>query len=294
MNESGVPDALRSGSPALLKRYVALSMKKWRLECGLNQKDAATRIGRTIQHISNLESGRLPTPSDLELLLDLYGKADQLPPVRELVVAARKARNWWADLSVTIPKWFELFLGLEVGAARLGSFDTVVVPDLLQTRAYASAVIEGNPDLTPSEVEQLVELRMGRQRIFDRETGPAELRTVLDESVLHRVRGDRTVMREQFEHLLAMSDRPGIEVRVLPYTAGANPAQDRGTFVVMDFPPEMDGDPGLVHLELLTGGYYVEKPEEIAEYRRALTRLQALAADPEASRAIIEKAVKEI
>ncbi|MDQ3790785.1 MAG: DUF5753 domain-containing protein, partial [Actinomycetota bacterium] len=162
MNETALPPALRSGSPALFKRTIALSLKKWRLEAKLPQKDAAKWLDRTVQHISNLESGQLPTAADLELLLALYGKADRIPFMRELLSAARKARNWWTALSGVTPRWFDLFLGLESGAAELYSFDTVVVPGLLQTREYATAVLRGNPDLSDEQLEQGVELRLGR------------------------------------------------------------------------------------------------------------------------------------
>lgn len=294
MNESGVPQALRSGSPALFKRSIALSVKKWRIEAGLNQKDAAKRIGRTIQHISNLESGRQPTASDLELLLDLYGRQDDIPFMRELLDAAKKARNWWTALSGAAPKWFDLFLGLEAGAAEISSFDAVVVPGLLQTPAYAEAVLKGNTDLSEEQVAQGVELRMGRQRILDRKTDPVKLWAVMDESVLYRKRGDDAVMREQLAHLLELSTQRRIDIQVLPFDAGSTPALDGGNFKILRFPAEMEGDPGLVYLELLTGGQYVEKPEEIAEYQRALTGLHALAANQKASRAIIDKALKEV
>jgi transcriptional regulator with XRE-family HTH domain len=278
----------------LFKRTIALSLKKWRLEAKLPQKDAAKRLDRTVQHISNLEAGQLPTAADLELLLGLYGKADRIPFMRELLSAARKAKNWWTALSGVTPKWFDLFLGLESGAAELFSFDTVVVPGLLQTREYATAVLRGNPDLSEEQVEQGVELRLGRQQILDREYEPVHLWTVLDESVLYRQRGDAGTMRGQLKQLLEMSKRPRIDIQVLPFDAGSTPAQDGGNFVVMKFPTEMEGDPGLVYVELLTGGHYVEKPNEIAEYRRALTRLHAMAADPKASRGIIEGAMKEV
>ena len=294
MNESGVPQALRSGSPALFKRSIALSLKKWRIEAGLNQKDAANRIGRTIQHISNLESGRQPTASDLELLLDLYGRQDDIPFMRELLDAAKKARNWWTALSGAAPKWFDLFLGLEAGAAEISSFDTVVVPGLLQTPAYAEAVLKGNNDLSEEQIAQGVELRMGRQRILDRKAAPVKLWAVLDESVLYRKRGDNAVMREQLAHLLELSAQPRIDIQVLPFDAGSTPALDGGNFIILKFPAEMEDDPGLVYLELLTGGQYVEKPEEIAEYQRAMKGLHALAANQKASRAIIDRALKEV
>jgi len=293
VNESGLPTALRNGSPALFKRTIALSLKKWRLESGLPQKDAALRLDRTTQHISNLEAGQIPTAADLELLLDFYGKPDRIPFMRELLSAARKARNWWTGMSGAVPKWFDLFLGLESGAAELSLFDTVVVPGLLQTREYATAVIQGDPDLSADQVQQLVDVRMGRQHILQK-PNPTYLHAVLDESVLHRPRGNTAVMREQLEHLLEMSCQPRIDIQVLSFDAGANPAQDSGAFIAMNFPPEMEGDPGLVYLELLTGGHYLEKPEEVAEYQRALTRLHALAASPETSRGIIERRLKEV
>ncbi|MGB3440073.1 MAG: helix-turn-helix transcriptional regulator [Actinophytocola sp.] len=294
VHESGLPPALRSGSSALFKRTIALSLKKWRLEAKLAQKDAAGRLDRTIQHISNLEAGQLPTAADLELLLGLYGKADRISFMRELLSAARKAKNWWTALSGVAPKWFDLFLGLESGAAELHSFDTVVVPGLLQTREYATAVLRGNAELDIEQVQQGVDLRLGRQQILDRPHEPVHLWTVLDESVLHRQRGDEATMRGQLKHLLDMSDQPRVDIQVLPFDAGASPAQEGGTFTVMKFPPEMENDPGLVYLELLTGGQYFEKIEEITEYQRALTRLHALAADQKTTRKIIERAMKEV
>jgi transcriptional regulator with XRE-family HTH domain len=293
VHESGLPPALRNGSPALFKRTIALSLKKWRLESGRPQKDAAVRISRTAQHISNLEAGQLPTAADLELLMEFYGQDDRISFMRELLTAARRAKNWWTGMSGAVPKWFDLFLGLESGAVELSIFDTVVVPGLLQTREYATAVIEGDPDLSSDQVQQLVEVRMGRQRILQ-SANPAYLHAVLDESALHRPRGSGAVMRKQLEYLLEMSSQPRIDLQILPFDAGANPAQDSGAFIVMKFPPEMEGDPGLVYLELLTGGHYLEKPEEVAEYQRALTRLHALAASPEASRGIIERRLKEV
>jgi len=294
VDESGLPQALSSGSPALFKRTIALSLKKWRLEAKLPQKDAARRLDRTIQHISNLEAGQQPTAADLELLLGLYGKADRIPFMRELLSAARKAKNWWTALSGVTPKWFDLYLGLESGAKELFMYNTIVVPGLLQTRDYAVAVLRGNPDLNEEQVEQGADLRIGRQQILDRDPEPVRLWTVLDESVLYRRRGDAAVMRDQLAHLIEMSERPLIDIQILPLDAGPTVALDGGNFLVMKFPPEMEGDPGLVHLELLTGGQYVEKPDEIAQNQRALTRLLAMAANQKASRGIIERAMREV
>jgi DNA-binding XRE family transcriptional regulator len=293
VEETALPPALRSGSPALFKRTIALSLRRWRTDAGLAQKDGAKRVGRTTQHISNLESGQLPTAGDLELLLGLYGKEDRIPFMRELLSAAREATDWWTSMSGAVPKWFDLYLGLESGAAKLSSFDSVVVPGLLQTQAYAIAVIQGDPDLSAEQIQKLVDVRMSRQRILEG-SNPVEIRTVIDESVLHRMRGGPDVMREQLAHLLEISERPSVDIKVLPFDAGASSAQDSGTFVVMNFPPEMEDDPGLVYFELLTGGKYLEKPEEVEMYKGALTRLHGQAASSAVSRGIIERRMKEV
>jgi hypothetical protein len=213
--------------------------------------------------------------------------------MRELLAAAKKRSNWWESLSSAVPEWFDLFLALESGATEIAGFDAMVVPDLFQVTPYARAVVRGNPDLSDEQVEDRVALRTGRQAIFDRDD-PPRLWAVLDESVLHRVRGDQQTMVQQYKHLLELSERPRVDIQVLPFSAGAVRAQDGGAFKVMTFPPEMLTEAGLVYLEQLTGGSYIEKPEDIAQYRLELARLRALAVDPKASREIIGKVIKDV
>jgi transcriptional regulator with XRE-family HTH domain len=292
---SSVPPALRSGSPALFKRTIALSLQRWRKEAGLAQRDAAKRLDRTPQHISNLESSeRMPSAADLELLLDLYGKADRIPFMRELLGAAKRARNWWVAMSGAVPKWFDLYLGLESGAAELSTFETALIPGLLQTREYADAVLRGSPDLSDSQVAQLVEVRLGRQQILYREEDPVSLWAVLDESALHRRYGGAVTMHKQLEYLLEVAEQPRIEIQVLPMDAGATLAQQGGGFMIMRFPSAMENDPGLVYLELLSGGQYLEDPAEVSDYRRAMTHLHALASDQTRSKYMIQQAMKEV
>jgi hypothetical protein len=116
----------------------------------------------------------------------------------------------------------------------------------------------------------------------------------MDESVLLRRRGSAEVMKGQLQHLITMSERPGIDIQILPLDADAQPALDGGTFTVMKFPIWMEGDPGLVYIEPVGGGEYVEKANKIANYERALGRLKALAADQRTSRGIIRRVMKEV
>ncbi len=283
-----------SSSPAVLRRWIALELKRLRKAAGHRQRDAAERIGRTHQQVANQEAAKsLPPQSDLEVLLDHYGVPDRAEFMIKLLTAAKKGKDWWAHLSGAVPDWFDLFLGLEAGATELGSFDALLVPGLLQTRAYAESVIRADTDLTDEEVRQRLELRIGRQRILERDDEPVRLWTVLDESVLYRQRGGPEVMREQLAHLLTMCDRPRIDIQVLPLNAGAHQAEQCGTFTVMKFPHEMN-DPGIVYIESIDSGDYLQEPHEVELYERALQRVRALAATPDESRVIIERGMKEV
>ncbi|GAA2798485.1 helix-turn-helix transcriptional regulator [Saccharopolyspora taberi] len=284
-----------TSSSASLRRWIGLNLRQLRKEAGKQRSEVMERLGLSRAQVGHLETAeRLPSKPVLEILLDFYGVPERLPDFLRIVEAARKAKNWWAELADAVPPWFDLFLGYESGAAELSSFDALLVRGLLQTRAYAEAVIRADPELTDDDVQQRVELRMGRQRILDREDDPVRLWTVLDEAVLYRKRGDSAVMREQLAHLLEMSERPRIDIQVLPLDAGAHTAQQGGTFTLMKFPPDMKNDPGVAYVELVNTGLYIEDPEEIALYERTLRRVHALAATPEDSRGIIQRAMKEV
>ncbi|WP_181188201.1 helix-turn-helix domain-containing protein [Actinopolyspora mortivallis] len=284
----------RQTRPALLKRWIGLNLRQLRQEAGKERSEVMQRLGLSRAQVGHLETGeRLPSKPVLEILLDFYGKPDRLPDFLRIVEAARKGKNWWDRLSGAVPPWFDLFLGLEAGAAEVFSFDPYVVPGLLQTPAYAEAVIRADPELTDEQVQQRVELRLGRQNILDRNEDPVRLWAIIDESVLHRPRGDTEVMTEQLNHLIKLCERPRIDLQILPLKAGAHLAQSGG-FQILKFPSEMAGDPGVVYLEGLVEGRYYEKPDEVALYERALTRLRVQAANQEDSQAMLRQAAQEV
>ncbi|RKT86387.1 Helix-turn-helix domain-containing protein [Saccharopolyspora antimicrobica] len=282
-----------TGSPALLKRWIAFNLRQLRKEAGRDRSEVMERLGMSRAQVGHLETAeRLPSKPVLEILLGFYGVSERLPDFLRIVEAARKGKNWWEKFSEAVPAWFNLYLGLETGVAELASFDALLVPGLLQTPRYAEAVIRADRDLSDTDVRQRVELRSGRQHILERQDDPVHLWVVLDESVLTRLRGSAEIMCEQLEHLLTMSQRPRVDIQILKQDAGAHMAQQGGTFSLMTFPPEMVGDPGVVYHELMTTGLYLEDPRDIAVYRHEWGHLQAIAATPEESRAIIQQALK--
>jgi transcriptional regulator with XRE-family HTH domain len=278
-----------SSSPTALKRWIAYELRRLREASGRTRQEAAARLGRTVAQIGHLETGRnLPSAGDVEVLLSWYGHPERTEFFRDLLKRAKKGRDWWIGLADAVPDYFALFLGLEASATQVQSYDGLVVPGILQTAAYAKAIIRAGERSQPDhEIARRVELRMARQQLIERADNPLQVWSVLDEAVLHRQVGGAEVMREQLERLVKLAERPNIDLQVLPVTAGAH-AGTEGSFTLLTFPSELHSDPGVVYVETRVRGVYYEDPAEIQLYRQALTRLQVQALNPDESPAIIQ------
>lgn len=284
-------------NPTALKRWFYFTLRRLREARELSRKDAAQAIRGTVKTIEHIEVGRrLPTPLQLDKLLELYGVPDRIEFFQNLLVRAKKGRDWWVNFdfeSTDLPEFFKLFLGLESEAEQIEGWDARVVPGLFQTPAYSEAVVRADdPHLGDAEVARRVTLRHARQRtVLDREKPPAVWR-VIHENALRLPVGGADVARHQLETLLTLIERPNITVQILPAAAGAHTGIE-GSFTFLSFDPTLE-DPGLVHTETLIRSLYYEQPEELARYRKALRLLQVQACKPEETPTLIRTIMKEL
>ncbi|MGH3932289.1 MAG: DUF5753 domain-containing protein, partial [Pseudonocardiaceae bacterium] len=160
-------------------------------------------------------------------------------------------------------------------------FEAIFVPGLLQTGEYARAVISRNVNVPPDEVDDRVAARLARQSLFSRDQ-PARFTFYLHESVLRTPVGGRAVMAEQLDHLLRMSGRRYLALRVVPTSLGAHAAMT-GAFRLMEF---AEFKP-VAYLESETSCLFLEKPEEIRAYQRILGALADTALSEGQSRNLI-------
>ncbi len=77
-------------------------------------------------------------------------------------------------------------------------------------------------------------------------------------------------MRAQLRHLIDMSERPNITLQVIPFSHGGH-AGESGSFTMLRFPESDLSD--IVYLEQLTSALYLDKPEEVAQYEKAMATL---------------------
>jgi len=246
----------------------------------------ARALGWSESKLSRIETARIGiSDADLERLLEqIEAPTEDRVRLRELARRGR-ARVWWTPYRSSLPEPYDEYLALEAEAWLLCEWEAQVVPGLLQTDEYARAVIEAGADRAdPGVIETRVHLRMNRQAVLSR-VGAPQLCAVLDEAVLHREIGGRAVLRRQLQRLFDACGRPGIELRMLPFSAGVHGAL-AGSFLIFEFHER----PAVVHSEGLTGGVFRTREAELAVYRKAFADLRARALSPIDSRELIARA----
>jgi transcriptional regulator with XRE-family HTH domain len=246
----------------------------------------AHALGWSESKLSRIETARTGIrDADLDRLLTVIeAPDDDCRRLRELANRGR-ARVWWTPYRASLTEPYDEYVALEAEATLLWEWEAQVVPGLLQTDEYAREVIEAGADRAEDGlVETRVMLRMSRQTVLSRDDPPF-LHLVIDEAVLHRDVGGRAVMRRQMRRLLDASRRPGIELQVLPFSAGVHGAL-AGSFLIVEFG---DGRPAVVHSEGLTGGVFRTREPEVAIYRKAFADLRDRSLSREASRELIAR-----
>lgn len=275
-------------APTLLKMLVGVQLAGMREDTGRAQEQAARAAGFSPAKLSRIESGkgrRAPAEADVRTLLDLYEVPG--PEADLLLQLLRRAGEpgWWQRYDKRLmPEWFDRLVGLQEAATAIRTYELQYVPGLLQTPAYARAVVErGLPRATSREVERRVELRMRRTQLLHRADSP-QLWAIVDESVLLRVLGDRAVMREQLAHLLDMARLPHVSLQVVPLDLSRAAAPPMPVTYLRFGGTDL---PDVVYLEQLTDAVFVEAQDETEEYRVCLDRLADQALDPRESVGIL-------
>ncbi|MFG3423248.1 helix-turn-helix domain-containing protein [Micromonospora sp. NPDC048063] len=287
---------------ALLRRHIGRLLAALRLEAGYSQERAAAELQRSNTTIHRMEAGDPRVKfRDIEIaaMCDLY-KAS--PEDREQLLAlTTETRNgakksWWQDYTDTaLPGGFGLYVSLENDAEQIRQYEPELVPALLQTQAYAQAVISAPTGLlTTDEIARRVKVRLERQMLLSNPR-PPHLVAILNEAVLRRQVGGPVVMAEQLRHLLDMSKTLGVTIRVVPFSVGVHGGMT-SAFTILNFPTAPRSreplEPPLVYVDSLTAALHLNKPTEVRAYELAWDDLGSQALDEEKSRTMITTALE--
>jgi len=283
----------QNDGPTVRRLQLGARLRSLRLAKGVTREKAGYEIRASESKISRMELGRVSFKErDVLDLLKLYGVED-VGERERLLTLAREANNpgWWHSYGDVLSTWFQNYLDLEQAAELIRTYEIQFVPGLLQTDAYARAVITlGHGTATPEEIDRRADLRMARKQMLQGDKSP-RLWAVLDEAVLRRPIGGKEVLREQIESLLAMCRQPSVRLQVIPFESGGHAAAG-GAFTILRFPyPDM---PDVVYLEHLTSGLYLDKREDVDQYAAAMGRLTIEAEAPARTPDLLRKALRDL
>jgi transcriptional regulator with XRE-family HTH domain len=277
-----------TGSPTVRRRELGALLRKLRADRNLKIADVARRLECSESKISRMETGqRGALARDVRDLCDIYGVDSKMRDHLLELASEGKRSAWWQSLNLP----YSRYVGLEAEASVISDYRLDAMPGLLQTADYAHAIVKAAvPRWVPQIVKERVDARLARQQILTRQENPPTLLAVIDESALHRVVGSPAVMTAQLGHLLEVSSMPNVDLRVIPYSAGALPSGNQ--FIILNF--KLPDVPDVVFIEGLTADSYLGDPQDLEAYNTTFRALYDLAEGDERALAIIAAARSEV
>ena len=184
-------------SPVVRSRRLAAALRGLRVASDRTIEEVAMHLECSAAKVSRIENGLVTVRiQDARDLLDLYGiRGADRESLLDLVRQA-KGRGWWHPYIDLMADGFDRVIGFEAEAAVIRMLEARLVPGLLQTRDYATALMSSRRDVPTATVERLVRLRMERQTVLRRDD-PPRFHLILDEAALRRRVGTSALMRQQ-------------------------------------------------------------------------------------------------
>ncbi|WP_069735560.1 DUF5753 domain-containing protein [Streptomyces sp. EN27] len=264
-----------------MARMVAEMARTLRIQRGWTQEQQGKEIGYSAAAISAMETCAQPASDAMLVELQrVHGNGTRI------FETARKYMRM-----ERLPEQFKDYALLEEAALSLQLFVTNIVHGLFQTEAYARALIGGGyPPLPDARVEELVQLRMARKALFDRDPLPM-IEIIIDESVLRRVIGSEEIMREQLLHLVERARRRNVTLLVLPLDAGkyGEYAAGHGQMNLLETPEHEH----LVYLEAQEESLLISDPAKVSTYAQRYAKIRSQALGPRESLDLIMRLAGE-
>jgi hypothetical protein len=229
-------------------------LRKLRDASGVTAEQAAAELDCSVARIRHFETGRnIPRKPELAVLVQLYNASAEVGAVLEEIRRGGAKPGWWS--TYRLPKWLQSYVGAETDAHTVRNFELELIPGLLQTEAYARAVHE---QAGATDIDRKITARAKRQERLTSDD-PLTLHAIISEAALRRT-ASTDFAKEQFRHLVAMTKRPNVTIRVLPFSSGIHGSLSGG-FVLLDFDPEISMPTG--YLEYAAGGQLVDDPDVV-------------------------------
>ncbi len=253
-------------SPTVASWELGLRLRQRREQVGIEVKTITERLGFSRAYWSAIENERKILSEDkLATVLDLLEfDDDEQRELLELREAAKR-RGWWARFSALFSDELLRLYGLEHGAQSIRTYESLLIPGLLQTEDYARALIASDiATIRQVEVDQRVQVRLQRQQRLEGDE-PLHLTAVISQGALLQQTGGPLVLHGQLLHLTkVIEEHPDtIQVRVIPFTATGCGVLGASTFHLIDF--ASPGLPTLAWQETVTSAGVIDDESPVRD-----------------------------
>jgi transcriptional regulator with XRE-family HTH domain len=238
---------------------------------GFGGRAMAAQLGWDPSKVSNIETGKARA-SEIDLAQYLATCGKDLDYLQEFTGRYRHAFDLYF---AQVPENLRTLTMVENMATKIFAYEVLSIPGLLQTEAYARALFVefGNP---PEEAEKGVELRMGRQCIWQRPYRPECVFFVHELALRMRI-GDAKVMEDQYLRLLFNAHI----LRVVP--ANAIGLALKSPLSLFEFAKASP----LAYTENDLARVFAQDSPAITSSRALFAQLDAVALDEEQSRSVL-------
>lgn len=264
--------------PQSPKQFFGEELRRRREAAGLTQCALGEQVVCSPSLIAHFEAGRRkPRLEDAQRLDAVLGTDGFFVRLRRALDGTSQFADHFAPVA-----------DLEPLATAIEAYAATLVPGILQTEAYARAVLRaGQPNYTAEELDRRVVNRLERAHILKDPDSPM-VWAILNENVIRAVVGGPAAMAEQLRHIVALGRSGRVLVQVVPHSAGAH-ATMGGMLTLMGFADA----PDVAYTEGVYSGELIDDPVRVARCRRSYDLARAAALAPDASLDLLESVAEE-
>lgn len=209
--------------------------------------------------ISRIETRRtIPTVLEVEQILKALDVPEEV--AEELLKVARRANvdyaSWRAYARIGLYHKQAELRALESSSREMRHFLPAIPTGLLHVRQYAEQTLSRTVRSAPArDVQRAVQARMDRQAILDDRSRTFTF--LLTEQAVKWRRATSEVMAAQCRHMAKVSEKPNVDVAIIPQSAEV-PATPLNVFVVYD--------DRFVTVELFSGEVALRDPIDVSHH----------------------------
>lgn len=266
--------------PNLRVRVLARALRELRERARMTQQEAGDRLRFTNRKMSRIETGQLPSFHELQAMLDVYGLVSSDWPPYVAMWEQAKQKGWWRSYGLADRG----YIPLESEASVIRSFQLGMIHGLLQTPAYAQALLD-HARMPTASVGNFVDIRLRRQQRLTAED-PLLLHSIVDVATLER---RLPCMREQLAHLVMVAELDNVTFQVIPASVPVHVGLS-GSFTLISFPR----DPDIAYVEHIAGAVQMEKADEVRACKVGFEMLASLALSHDESVALVDRMASEL